>query len=133
MGTGLRMKEVLKQERVKDSSHVLTKCQSPGLLALAVISSFFVHKGPDQPSPIMASLPFAHLEEESLAQLKGGSSHWLLSTPRLGAAEPKARVKAELSVLVPLWGKSLFLHSHRAKRSTWHLGPGAASPPSLPP
>lgn len=122
MGTGLGRKEVLKQERIKDSSHVLTKCQSPGLPALAVISSFFVHKGPDQPSPIMASLPFAHLEEEGLAQLKGGSSHWLLSTPRLGAAEPKARAKAELSVL--------FLHSHRAKRSTWHLGPGAASPSS---
>lgn len=37
---GLRMKVrvVLKQERVRDSSHVLTKCQSPGLPPLAVIS-----------------------------------------------------------------------------------------------
>jgi hypothetical protein len=65
MGLGLRMKEGLKQERVRDSSHVLTKCQFPGLLPLAVVSSFFFHKELGQPSPIRTSLSFPHQEEEA--------------------------------------------------------------------
>lgn len=38
LGLRMEVRVVLKQERVRDSSHVLTKCQSPGLLPLAVIS-----------------------------------------------------------------------------------------------
>lgn len=83
----------------------MPKCQSPELLPLAVVSSFFFHKELDQTSPIRTSLSFPHLEEEGLAQPKGGSSHWLPSTPRLGAAEPKARAKAGVGCSVPSLGE----------------------------
>lgn len=81
-------------------------------------------------SPSRTALSFPHLEEAALAWPHRGSSHWLPSTSRQGAAEPQARAKAGVGCSVLCLGKSLFLQSHRAESSFWHLGPGGASPRS---